>query len=292
MRELLKGLVDMHIHGSPSLAPRIETWEYLQEMDQVGYRAIGFKEHFTPTVSAAYMINHCPCRLQVRVIGSLVLNNACGGFNLPAVDAACALGAKMIIMPTVSAENHASYLKTVTSFGGGHLSVSDNPVRILEQDGSLRKDVRQILTYLKAKPDVALSTGHISPEEIDVLLSEAQKAGIKKVVIEHPYFIVNASIGQVARWAEQGAYINFTCSSLEGNGKNGHVPLHILEKTLEIVPEGQMVISTDYGQPYNGSPVEGMLKMIRTLIKDLKVPESQVLKMTHETPGYLLGLDG
>jgi len=291
MKEFLKGLVDMHIHGSPSVAPRIETWEYLMEMDRAGYRAIGFKEHFTPTVGAAYMINHCPTPLHVKVIGSLVLNHACGGFHLSAVDAACALGAKIIIMPTVSAWNHAEYLKTVTNFGGGHLSVPDKPIFILEQDGSLKEEVRLILNYLKTRPDVTLSTGHISPEEIDVLLWEAQAAGIKKIVIEHPYFIINASTSQVERWAGQGAYINFTCSSLEGIGKNGHVPLSVLEKTLEIVPQNQLVISSDYGQPYNGSPVEGMMKMIKTLKEDLKVPDFQIMEMTHETPAYLLGLD-
>lgn len=290
MKTFLKGLVDMHIHGTPSAAPRIETWDYLMEMEQAGYRAIGLKEHFTPTAGPAYMINHCPDRLHIEVTGSLVLNNACGGFSLAAVDAACILDARMIIMPTVSAANHIAYLKTVSGFGGGSLSVPETPLTILDKSGSLKPEVTNILDYLKDRPAVALSTGHLSPAEIDALLPAALSAGIEKVVIEHPYFIIGATTGQVERWASLGAYINFTCSSLEGLGKNGRVPRQILEQTLKIVPEDHLVISTDFGQPYNGSPVEGMTRMLEILLQELHVPEKQVMQMTHEIPAYLLGL--
>ena len=123
MRELLKGLVDMHIHGSPSIAPRIETWEFLKEMDEAGYRAVCIKEHFIPTTGLAYMINKEPCAPRTEVVSSLVFNNALGGLNIMALDAAVKLGAKQIFMPTVSAANHCDYLKSVASFGGGRLSV-------------------------------------------------------------------------------------------------------------------------------------------------------------------------
>lgn len=291
MKEFLKGLVDMHIHGTPSGAPRIETWDYLGEMEQAGYRAIGLKEHFTPTVGAAYMINHCPAGCSVTVTGSLVLNNACGGFSLAAVDAACALDARMIILPTVSAANHLAYLKTVSGFGGGSLAVPEQPLTVLTGENMLRPEVAAILDYLGARGDITLSMGHISPKEIDVLLPAALAAGVRKVVVEHPYFIINATPEQVARWAALGAFINFTCSSLEGIGKNGRVSRDILCRTLETVPEDRLVISSDFGQPYNGSPVEGMRKMLEVLVRELGVPEKRVMDMTHGIPAYLLGLE-
>lgn len=290
MNDFLKGLVDMHIHGTPSAAPRMETWEYLLEMEKAGYRAIGLKEHFTPTVGAAYMINHGPNRLHVKVTGSLVLNNACGGLNLAAVDAACTLGAPMIILPTVSSAHHIAYRKTVSSFGGGSLSVPEKPLEILDADGALLPEMSAILDYLGTRPEVTLSMGHISPREIQVLLPAALAAGLKKIVVEHPYFIIRATTEQVESWARLGAHINFTCSSLKGIGKNGQVPIEILKRTLEIVPEDRLVISTDYGQPYNGSPVEGMTRMLNLLLQDLHVPEKRIMKMTHEIPAYLLAL--
>lgn len=291
MRGFLNGLVDIHIHGTPSAAPRIETWEFLKEMDEAGYRAIGLKEHFIPTTGAGYVFNNSPFRAKVEIVSSLVLNNAVGGLNLMAVDAACIMGAKVIYLPTVSAKNHCEFLKNASSFGGGKLSVSEKPIEIITRNGFLTEEVIAIVNYLKARPDITLSMGHLSSTEIDVLLPYAFSEGIKKVVVDHPYFIIGASINQVESWARQGAYINFTCSSLAGNGKNGHVPLAVLDRTLEIVPANRLVISTDYGQPYNGSPVVGMLKMLETLIKDLKVSEGRVMDMTHKLPGHLLSLN-
>ena len=43
----------------------------------------------------------------------------------------------------------------------------------------------------------------------------ATAVGIKKLVADHPYFIIGAGIKQVERWEEKGAFINFTCSSLK-----------------------------------------------------------------------------
>ena len=290
MRELLKGLIDMHLHGSPSIAPRVETWDFLREMDEAGYKAVCIKEHFIPTTGLAYMINKAPCAPKTQVIGSVVFNNALGGLNLMALDAAVALGAKQIFMPTASAQHHLDYLKTVTKFNGGSLTVPEKPIKVIDSNGELIPEVLPIVAYMAERPDLLLSMGHLSPEEIDVLLPYAISQGVKKIVVDHPYFIIGASVQQVKKWAEMGAYINFTCSSLKGLGGNGHVPINVLEETLDVVSDDQMLITTDFGQPYNGSPVEGMYKMICTLINDLHVSEQRVMKMTHSIPTMLLGL--
>lgn len=291
MRELLKGLVDMHVHGSPSIAPRVETWDFLREMNEAGYKAICLKEHFIPTTGIAYTINNSRPSLKTQVIGSVVLNNALGGLNVSALDCAALLGARQVFLPTVSAKNHCDFLKTVKSFGGGGLSVPEKPIYMFRDDYGLTDEICSVIDYLAKHPELTLSMGHISAQEISVLLPYALEAGVEKVVIDHPYFILGASIDDVSRWSKLGAYINFTCSSLEGIGKNGHVPLETLERTLAEVPEDRLVISTDFGQPYNGSPVEGMYRMIEILINDLKVPERRVMDMTHALPSKLLGLN-
>jgi N-acetylglucosamine-6-phosphate deacetylase len=79
MRELLNGVIDVHVHGSPSVAPRMETWEFLEEMDRAGYRAVGLKEHFMPTAGAAQVFNRKRGPSGTQVIGSIVLNAAVGG---------------------------------------------------------------------------------------------------------------------------------------------------------------------------------------------------------------------
>lgn len=291
MEGFLNGLVDMHIHGTPSVAPRIETWEYLQEMDRAGYRAVGLKEHFIATTGFAWLINHSPAGIRTEVVGSLVLNNACGGLNVAAVAAAWAMGARVLYFPTVSAGNHCEYLKTASRFGGGSLTLPEQPIKVLKEDGTLTEKAASIVEFVKNKPELTLSMGHLGADEIDVLLPYALSAGVEKVVVDHPYFIIGASVAQVKRWSGLGAYINFTCSSLEGIGKNGRVPLELLGETLKAVPGDRLLVSTDFGQPYNGSPVEGMRRMIEILLKELKVPEKRVMDMTHRIPARLLSLE-
>lgn len=290
MRELLKGLVDMHLHGSPSVAPRIETWDFLREMDEAGYRAVCLKEHFIPTTGIAYIMNKAPCTPKTQVLGAVVLNNPLGGLNVFVLDSAVAFGAKQVFMPTVSAQNHCDFLKTVTRFGGGSLTIPEKPIRIIDNEGKLIPEVLPVIDYMKKHTELLFSMGHLGPDEIDALLPYAIRQGVKKVVIDHPYFIIGATVDQVKRWSDMGAYINFTCSSLAGLGGNGHVPISVLEETLDVVPSDRMIISTDYGQPYNGSPVEGMYRMICTLIKDLHVSEQRVMDMTHSIPSMLLGI--
>lgn len=291
MRELLKGVVDIHVHGSPSITERVETQEFLEEMDTAGYRAVALKDHFTQTTSMAYILNRQKAASKTKVLGSLVLNNAVGGLNLYAVEAAFRMGARQIYFPTVSARNHCEFLKTVTKFGGGGLAIPENPIYLLDKDGSLKKEAVLILDYVKEHGKLMISTGHISPQEIEAVVDYAAAAGIKKLVVDHPYFIIGADIKQVERWAEKGAFINFTCSSLEGIGANGHTSHCLLEQTLERVSEEKLLISTDFGQPYNGSPVEGMYRMIELLITKFKVSEKKIRKMTGELPAWLVGAD-
>ncbi len=290
MRALLHGLIDMHVHGSPSIAPRVETWGFLKEMDDAGYRACCLKEHFIPTTGIAYIVKHAPCAPKTELMSSVVLNNSLGGLNITAVDTALALGARQVFMPTVSAANHLEYLKTVTKFGGGKLSLPERPICLLGVDGQLTSEAKAVADFMTAHKDVVLSMGHVSPAEIDAFLGYAVSLGLTKLIVDHPYFILGAAIEDVKRWAGMGVYINFTASSLEGIGGNGHVPVSILKRTLEEVPSDHLVITTDFGQPYNGSPVEGMYRMISFMVKELKVSEETVHLMTHETPAYLLGL--
>ncbi len=289
MNATLNGVIDMHVHGAPSLAPRIDTWDFLREMELAGYRAVCLKEHFIPTVGMEYLFNRRPEAAGMQLLGALVLNNSVGGLNCMAIEACIRMGARQVFMPTVSAGNHLRYLQTVKSFGGGKLSVPEEPIFVTAPSGEITEPAKAVVRIMAEHPDIAFSMGHLSAAEIDRFLPYAIQHGIRKAVVDHPYFILGATVEQVESWAQQGAYINFTCSSLEGLGQNGHVPVAILRKTLQAVPEDRMVISTDFGQPYNGSPVIGMEKMM-AILSSLGVSASRIRKMTSELPAYLMGV--
>ena len=71
-------------------------------------------------------------RGKLKIYGEIVLNNAQGGLNLKAVDAACGMGVKIVCMPTVSAKRHIRQYEGRTFVGGGKESVPEKPIYYLE----------------------------------------------------------------------------------------------------------------------------------------------------------------
>ena len=104
------GLIDLHVHAGPSVMPReLDGVDMYKEAVAAGYSAYVIKDHYFPTMMSAENISRHMDDGKCKVYGGLALNNSVGGLNLKAVDAACALGAKIIWMPTVrpAPQDHA-----------------------------------------------------------------------------------------------------------------------------------------------------------------------------------------
>ena len=72
----MNGVVDLHLHGMPSLVQRMNPWDYVMEMDAAGYRACVLQDHSGSTAGLAYAIEHAPVRHTIQVFGTLVMNAA------------------------------------------------------------------------------------------------------------------------------------------------------------------------------------------------------------------------
>ena len=72
------------------------------------------------------------------------------------------------------------------------MTAEEKPIYYLDGDGKLIPEVVEVLDYMAAHPDFVLATGHGTPEEIDVLLETAFELGVKKILVNHPHFSVNA----------------------------------------------------------------------------------------------------
>ena len=107
MRDILKGVLDLHIHAGPSIAKReLDAADMLRDATAAGYRAILIKDHYLPTIMGCKMVQDHLGDGTVEVLGGIALNNSIGVFNLKAVDTANNMGIKMVYFPTVSSKNH------------------------------------------------------------------------------------------------------------------------------------------------------------------------------------------
>lgn len=290
MHAILKGAIDLHVHAGPSVAKReVDAAEMLQEAVQYGYAAFVVKDHYFPTMMSAQLVEQHLGKGRIRVFGGIALNNSVGGINVKAVDAAYAMGAKFVWMPTVSSKHHIEEHQGHFP-GSGTMAIAEKPIVYLDAKGHLLPEVDEVIHFVAEHPDLVLATGHGSVPEIDALIHRASAAGVARIMVNHPFYLIGASIENIAAWGKLGAYIELNACVFPPS-KHGVTPLATAVKVLENVPLSQILLDSDFGQKGNGSPVSGLYTFIQLLMKDCKVSEQQINTMLKENPAKLLGLN-
>jgi len=111
-KNLMRGVIDMHVHSNPDLRKRAyDDFELMEAGIRVGARAIVIKTHQGTTMDRAYLCNRHNQIVHggnndFTMYGSITLNRVVGGLNPKAVEVALKLGAKVVWLPTQSARNH------------------------------------------------------------------------------------------------------------------------------------------------------------------------------------------
>ena len=143
---------------------------------------------------------------------------------------------------------------------------------------------------LEKHPEVVLCTGHGYAREVDAVVRKAVELGVKKICVNHPHFLVNATYEQMREWADMGAYIELNAAVFSTIAKSGTCPDEMAGKILETIPTEKIVLDSDLGQKVNVDPITGMLQFINLIADQFGVTEEQINLMGKETPSYLLGL--
>jgi len=293
IHELLKDFVDVHVHAGPSLIAReVDAWEMAQDAAKRNLAAIVIKDHHMPTVGATRMIQDHLSGTNLKVFGSIVLNSSVGGLNPKAVEVAIGFGAKIVWMPTVSCKNHIDK-------HSGHgvkfpalkqkLTVPEEPIRWIDETGKLIPEAERVLGVIAEHPDVVLATGHGDRNEVDAIVREAVRLGIKKILVDHPYYIVDATLEDMKAWSSLGAFIELTAVLSVPSSILYSVSPSTIAGFIKILGPNNLIISSDYGQLGNGNPIDGMSALIELLLAEGIEPKA-LKQMLHENPINLLSL--
>jgi len=287
-----KGLIDLHEHAGPSVAPRsVDAFEMFQQTREQGWAGFVLKEHYMPTTTLADQINkHLRTGEEDPVAyGCLCLNNSIGGLNTVAIDAAYCAGVKVVCLPTVSAWNHLDRHKTKFSGSGDMVSV-EKPIYMLDESGELTAAARDVLRFLGERPELLVMTGHISVAEINKVVPFALENGVKHLLVNHPHYEIGATYEDMSNWAAQGAFIELNACVFEGISRKTAVPLSVAADMMAAVPEDKFVLDGDLGQRHNDPPVVCLPRFIGFLQDRLGVTDSYLDKIVKENPARLLGL--
>src|SRR5262249_43456990 len=146
-----------------------------------------------------------------EVFGAVTLDTAVGGVNPQAVrymvDVVGNRG-RIVWMPTHDSEHEVRYNKETRPF----VTVS--------RDGKLLPNVHEVIAIV-AQHDLALATGHVTPEEALMILRAGKAAGVKRLIVTHPLLdpqFTYMSIDQLRAAVDLGAFIEITGSAMVRDG--------------------------------------------------------------------------
>lgn len=294
IERLLKGAVDIHCHSGPSIMPRcIDHIEAMEEASAAGMKAVLIKDHYYSATPVALLLNKRFASLGVEVLSGVPLNNPLGGFNPHAVDHGIKLGARIVWMPTFSSANHINHHHHDANFDRKfpqtvQKMLEPKPLTALDDAGQLRDEVKIILDMIAAY-DLVLSSGHLHISEIFPLLEEAKARGVKRLLVNHPTYVIDATVADVGELARMGAYIEHSvCMWAEGSKFKFYEP-SLLQELVAAAGIDRTILGSDLGQVGNPHPVEGFRNVIGMCL-DLGYVEADIRKMIADNPCRLVGI--
>ena len=290
---LLVGAVDMHCHSGPSVMPRdLSHIEAMQEAAAAGFRAMLIKDHYYSATPITEMLNQAYGHLKITLFSGVPLNNSVGGFNKHAVDHGIALGAKLVWLPTFSSKNHIDSRYGVKA-GFPHTTrkmIPFDPLTPLDAQGKVKDEVKEVLDLI-AQYDVILAGGHLHISEIFPVFEEARSRGVKRLLVNHPSFIVDATHEDIRRLVTMGAYIEHSlCMFIPvAKRKRDPFPPEDLDKLIQSGTVDRTILASDLGQRGADHPVAGFRNVIRICLK-LGYSDEDIRKMVSSNALELLGL--
>ena len=262
--ELLVGAVDMHTHPAPSPFPRrISILDAARDAAGAGFRAIVCKSHHESTQPMILALKPAGLDdIDIEVIGGIALNRAVGGINPYAVELTLKTGGRVVWFPTLSSAAHVSHEHSADStFSNAAIRLRpDEPQSLLDDDGKLRPAVHEVLEIIAAEEGV-LNCGHVGADEIDLLIPAARQAGVERIVVSHPSFVVGATPERTKEWVGQGAKIEQCIAVDRKRMAPGQLATYI-----DAVGVDNTIISSDFGQQKNPLPVTGYRRIVRQFL--------------------------
>ncbi|MET3905821.1 hypothetical protein ABID59_000142 [Bradyrhizobium sp. S3.3.6] len=289
VEELLIGAIDLHCHSGPAAMPRIlDHHDELLDAAAAGFRAVLYKDHFYPGMAHAIILEKLFPQLGVRLYSGVALNNASGGINPHAVDHAIKLGGKIVWMPTLSAANHINVQASgqAKTFPKTSQKMLDPmPLSALDANGKLTDDAKKVID-LVAEADIILAGGHLHVTEQHILFEEAARRGAKKMMVNHPTYVVGFCDTDIRQMVSLGVMMEHSiCMFIEGKPKK--FSSDDLAHLIDVAGVEHTILSSDLGLLGSQRPVDGF-RSITQMLLDLQMPYASIRKLIGENAARLL----
>ncbi len=286
---ILHGCVDLHCHSGPNpFRRRFDHAEAAKDAERLGMRGVLVKSHHHNTVMDLLAMRDRLAQSTTPVFGGITLNNHVGGINPAAVAMSLRMGGRAVWFPTFSAGRHIECHPEGVGFPSAIVEVPNERVEIHQSNGDLIPEVFDVLDLVK-ETGAMVTGGHMAPDSITQLFTEAKAKGITRMVLNHPDYVIDAAPDTCHELIGLGAYIEHEAGFYDPEGTKKWDPKLLLDWIETIGPE-HTVIASDLGQENRPKPVDAYIRVASALL-DLGLDEKSVRLIFCDNPAFLLGLD-
>ncbi|MGF7159442.1 hypothetical protein FHS85_001061 [Rhodoligotrophos appendicifer] len=287
---ILPGAIDLHCHSGPSVMPRIlDHAEAMQEAADAKFSALLYKDHYYPGMAHAQILERLFPDTSVKLFSGVALNNATGGVNPHAVDHCVKLGGKIVWMPTFSAANHLAqgsgdaknFPKTAQRM------LEPIPLSVLDANRKLTDETLAVLDII-AEADIILAGGHLHVTELFPLFEEAKRRGVKKMMVNHPTYVVGCSDADIRGLVALGAYMEHSICMFVDSRVKQFTPDQ-LKHWIDVAGIDRTILGSDLGLTEAPRPVEGFRQIVSMLL-DLQFTADDIKILIGRNAAGLLGL--
>ena len=141
-----------------------------------------------------------------------------------------------------------------------------------------------------ARTDMALASGHLHISETWRVFEEAQRRGVKRLILTHPEEIVEASLNDVRGIAAMGAFVEHSIPFFLEGSKFQVCDGEDLRKHIDAAGVDQTILASDLGQSGAISPLEGFRRGVK-LCLDLGYTDDEIHRMVSTNAARAFGLE-
>ena len=236
---ILAGAIDLNVLAGPEPTgtlrfDALDTARYAQEAGMGGFLLLN---DYYPTGAQAQMLNRVYPGL--TAYGAVTLNEAVGGVNAKAVEAAAGSGARAVLMPAPDAAEPVSR-------------------------------AAEAVLDAAARHDIIVMSGGLSHEDALAMFEDARSRGVNHMVLSQSASCAD-SCKHGERAAALGAYVEHTflaCMPAGGGVSPRRLALEIRTATVEA-----SVLTSGFGQWQNPPPAEGLRMAIAAMLDEGFTPD-------------------
>lgn len=290
---LLRGALDVHVHGQPDILPSLplrgSDLETARLAHAYGLSGWVLKSHLWITTDRARLLEEQLAGSGFSVYGSITLNPVLGGLSGTLVELAAAHGARLVFLPTWGAAADVARDGYIARLLGAAIPsferyAAAQAISLLDADGRLTAAAREVIDACR-QCDVALATGHVSLTESRAVAEHCAQSG-QRLLITHPLHYVSDP-AELRDFTGLGAYVEFC------NGPvlhpDSHLTIRAIHEAIAALGPAQVVLTTDAFSRW-APPQPECLRMFAEQLAYLGSSAADLHQMLAVNPRRFLGL--